>query len=79
MESVVNVDIDTATFLTENGIETYIGEELAFTIDLEEEVQEYLNDFCDGAGKVYEEAEEDLNLLIEKFKRCLKLLEDAKR
>jgi phosphosulfolactate synthase (CoM biosynthesis protein A) len=79
MESIVSVDIDTATFLTENGVEVYIGNDLAFTIDLKEEVQEYLNDCCDGGGKIYEEIEEDLDLLIEKFKQCVKLLEDAKR
>ncbi len=79
MESTVNVEIETASFLTENGIEVFIGNELAFTIDLTEEVEEFLGDSCDGAGKIYDEATEELELVIEKFKYCLELLENARR
>lgn len=81
MFNTIDISIEHSTFLTENGIEVYIGEvsNPVTIIDLEEETNEFLNDTCDGDGKIYREMSEELELIIKKFKTCLKLLEDAKR
>lgn len=80
MQNDVEISVNVSTFLTENGIEVYIGENHEpILLDLKEEVEELLNDICDGDGKAYEETSSELETVIAVFKACLQKLEDAKR
>jgi hypothetical protein len=80
MQNETEISVNVATFITENGIEIYIGEgDLPILVDLEEDVEEFLNDICDGDGKVYDEISEELQAVINIFRKCLQKLENAKR
>jgi hypothetical protein len=81
MQNDLRMMVDVSTYLTSDGIVIYIGSDDAdpVVVNLQEEVKEFLNDICDGDGKVYEETSDELQSVIDTFKSCLQELENAKR
>lgn len=79
--NTIEVSIEHSIYLSENGLEVYIGNESepALVLEPEEIVEEFLDSVCDADSKVYPEVSDELDIIIAKFKSCLKALEDAKR
>ena len=81
MQESIDISVTLSTFLTENGLEIYVGEDdlNPSFVDLRDEVEEFLNDSSDGDGVLFDAAKEELEVIITMFKDCLQRLEDAKR
>ena len=81
MQESIDISVTLSTFLTENGLEIYVGEDdlNPSFVDLRDEVEEFLNDSSDGNGVLFDAAKEELEVIITMFKDCLQRLEDAKR
>jgi hypothetical protein len=81
MQNELRVLMDVSSYLTGDGVVVYIGCDAAnpIVMNLEEQVEEFLDDICDGDGKVYEETSDELRAVIDIFKKCLQNLENAKR
>lgn len=80
MMFTTNVPIEISVLLDQDGASVYVGEaEMpAKTYTLMELTDEFLNNYCDETGKVYDECECGLIGLLEQMKRCVQMLEDAK-
>jgi hypothetical protein len=76
-----NIPVDLSVLLDRDGASVYVGEaEIpAKTYTLMDLTVEFLDNFCDENGTVYEECEYDLVGLLAQMKRCVQMLEDAKR
>lgn len=76
----IQISLDHTVFLTENGLEVYIGDgtEPSLFLELDEMVEEFLDDVCDDSGKVDIIATDEFEAVVQKFKACLKMLEDAR-
>lgn len=81
MQESIDISVTLSTFLTENGLEIYVGEDdlNPSFVDLRDEVEEFLNDSSDEDGVLFDAAKEELEVIITMFKDCLQRLEDAKR
>ena len=81
MQESIDISVTLSTFLTENGLEIYVGEDdlNPSFVDLRDEVEEFLNDSSDEDGVLFDAAKEELEVIISMFKDCLQRLEDAKR
>ena len=76
----VTVRVDLSLILSRTGIDVYVGDEETPSNEykLTELTNSFLDDYCDENGKVYGELENDLEDILEQFKSCVKMLEDAK-
>ena len=75
----VSVKVDLTTILNSNGFEIYLGHNIdPIRLDLQEEIEEYLDCICNEYGKVYIESSDDLDQIIDTFRICLTKLENAK-
>ena len=81
MQESIDISVTLSTFLTENGLEIYVGEDdlNPSFVDLRDEVEEFLNDSSDEDGVLFDAAKEEFEFIITMFKDCLQRLEDAKR
>lgn len=81
MQESIDISVTLSTFLTENGLEIYVGEDdlNPSFVDLRDEVEEFLNDSSNEDGVLFDAAKEELEVIITMFKDCLQRLEDAKR
>lgn len=81
MQESIDISVTLFTFLTENGLEIYVGEDdhNPSFVDLRDEVEEFLSDCSDKDGVLFDAAKEELEVIISMFKDCLQRLEDAKR
>lgn len=81
MQNTVKIDLDVASFLTENGIEIYVSSDAydPVILKLTEEVEEFLDNICDVDGKSFVETVDELQRVTDTFEICLKKLKDAKR
>lgn len=81
MQESIDISVTLSTFLTENGLEIYVGEDdlNPSFVDLRDEVEEFLNDSSDEDGVLFDAAKEELEVIITMFKDCLQRLENAKR
>lgn len=75
-----NVPIELSVLLDRDGASVYVGEaEMpAKTYTLMELTVDFLDNYCDETGKVYDECKYDLIGLLAQMKRCVQMLEDAK-
>lgn len=74
------VRVDLSLILSRSGIDVYVGDEEtpSHEYKLTELTDNFLDDYCDENGKVYEELANDLEDILSQFKACVKMLEDAK-
>jgi len=81
MQNMINVPVEISLLLGDDGIDLYIAEEEMprVTYGLEGLTESFLEFLCGADGKVYEELSDELDTVIQAFKRCLTMLEDAKR
>lgn len=77
---IATVRVDLSLVLSRTGIGVYVGDEEipSHEYKLTELTDNFLDNYCDENGKVYEELSNDLDDILEQFKACVKLLEDAK-
>lgn len=75
-----NIPVDISLLLDRDGASVYIGEaEIpAKTYTLMELTVDFLDNYCDESGKVYDECEYDLIRLLTQMKHCVQMLENAK-
>lgn len=76
-----NIPVDLSVLLDRDGASVYVGEaEMPVkTYSLIDLTNEFLDSFCDETGTVYRECEYDLIGLLAQMKRCVQMLENAKR
>lgn len=74
------VQVDLSLILSKSGIDVYVGDEETPSNEytLTDLTNNFLDDYCDENGKVYEELADDLEHILTQFKACVKMLEDAK-
>jgi hypothetical protein len=80
MMFTATVRIDLSLILSKTGIDVYVGDEETPSNEytLTDLTDDFLDNYCDENGKVYEELTHDLDSLLAQFKACVKMLEDAK-
>lgn len=76
----VDVPVELSIMLDGAGINVYVGEAEMPTKGymLNELTYDFLDYYSDENGKVYEELADDVDDLLEQFKACVKMLEDAR-
>ncbi len=74
------VRVDLSLLLSRTGIDIYVGDEETPSKEytLTGLTENFLDDYCDENGKAYKELIADIDGLLEQFKTCVKMLEDAK-
>jgi hypothetical protein len=75
-----NVPVEISILLDGAGINVYVGDAEMPTkgYTLTELTDDFLDSYCDENGKVYKDLEDDFNDLLDQFKACVSMMEDAK-
>lgn len=76
-----NIPVDISVLLDRDGTSVYVGDAStpAKTYTLMELTNDFLDNYCDENGTIYSECEYDLIGILAQMKRCVQMLEYAKR
>jgi len=80
MQTQINYKIEISARIDCSGVNLYTdhGETPSATFSVLDLADEFLDDICDGDGKVYDELSEELEDVIKDFEKAITLLKNAR-